>query len=79
MDLSSQRVLYTLVSLWVEEQRGNFSYRVFAHLLEAFVRLDIRFDVKDSHTMVYSFLHSLDTRPLHRGLEHLPGLGRQVG
>ena len=79
MVLSGQRVLYSLVGLWVEEQLCSFSYRVSAHLLEAFVRFYILFDVKDSHTMVYSFLHSLDTRPLHRGLEHLPGLGRQVG
>ena len=79
MVLGSQRVLYALVRLWVEEQRCNFSYRVFAYLLEAFVRHDILFDVEDCHTMVVSFRHSLDTRPLHRSFEHPPRLRRQVG
>ena len=78
MVLGSQRVLYTLVGLWVEQQLCNFSYGVFAHLLEALVRHDILLDVKDSHTVVGSFLYSLDACPLHRGLEHSPGLGRQV-
>ena len=79
MVLSSQRVIYALVRLWVEEQRCNFSYRAFAYWLEAFVRLDILFDVEDCHTVVVSFLHSLDTRPLHRSFEHPPRLRRQVG
>ena len=79
MILGSQRVLYTLVGLWVKQQLCNFSYRVFAYLLETLVRHDILLDVKDSHTVVVSFRHSLDARPLHRGLEHSPGLGWQIG
>ena len=79
MVLGSQRVLYVLVGLWVEEQRRNFSNRVFAYLLEALVRHDILFDVEDSHTMVGSFRHSLDTRPIHGSFEHPLRLRRQVG
>ena len=70
MALGSQRVLYALVGLWVEEQRRNFSHSVFAYLLEALVRHDILLDVEDSHTVVGCFRHSLDTRPLHRSFEH---------
>ena len=79
MVLGSQRVLYTLVGLWVEQQLCNFSYSVFAYLLQALVRHDILLDVKDSHAVVGGFRHSFDTRPQHRGFEHSPGLGWQIG
>ena len=74
MVLGGQRVLYAPVGLRVEQQLCKFSYRVFAHLLEALVRHDILLDVKDSHTVVGSLRHSLDPRPLHRSLEHSSGL-----
>ena len=79
MVLGGQRVLHTPVGLWVEQQLCNFSYRVFAYLLKTLVRHDILLDVKDSHTVVISFCHSLDTGPLHRGFENPPRLRRQVG
>ena len=74
MVLGSQRVLYTLVGLRVEQQLCNFSYSVFAYLLEALICHDILLDVKDSHAVVGGIRDSFDTRPLHWGFEHSPGL-----
>ena len=75
----SQLVLHALVRLRVEDQWGTLLHGVFTYLLQALVCHDILLDVNDSHAVVGRFRHSLDTRPLHRGFEHSPGLGWQIG
>ena len=74
----SQRLLHALIRFRVEDQWGTFLHRVFTNLLQALVRHDVHFDVKDSHTLTDGFCYALDSRPIHWVVEHSPRLWRQV-